>query len=423
MTANERRAAPVGAVEAPQPIRVLTLTTLFPSSLKPRHGIFVANRLRRMCDTGRIAATVIAAVPRFPFAYRDSAALPLAETVCGFEVRHPRYLHIPGAGMRMQPDSLARALLRELGRRGAAAADFDLVDAHYFYPDGVAAARVAEVLDLPLVISARGSDINLIGDIPSARRRMLHAAGRAQGLVAVSKALSTRMAALGMPIDRMHVLRNGVDTDLFSPSPQAAARSRLGLAGAGAWILAVGNLVAEKGFDLAIRAVASMPQAQLLIIGEGPLRAELQARARSLAPGRVEFRGSMPQSELRYAYAAADVLVLPSIREGWPNVLLECMACGTPVVAAAVGGVAEIVAQGAPGVTVAGREIAAWAGAIRAALDSPPTSEAVRRYASRFGWDEVVLRQCDLYEKIVREWRESARAVRRSGDFVSRTAG
>jgi glycosyltransferase involved in cell wall biosynthesis len=400
---SARRAAgpesDVNAGKAP-PVRLLTLTTLFPNAQRPRHGIFVANRLRRMLDSGRVDATVLAAVPWFPGAYRESARVAYAETVLGMPVRHPRYLHVPALGMRIQPDSLSRALLGDL-RASAGARAFDLVDAHYFYPDGVAAARVADALGLPLVISARGSDINLIGDMPFARRRMLGAASRAQALIAVSAALAAKMAALGMPAERIHVLRNGVDSSLFAPAPQPDARRRLALDERARWVLGVGNLVHEKGFELLVRAVAQMPHVRLLLVGEGPLRNALRALGAELAPGRVEFRDNMPQAELRFVYSACDVLALPSLREGWPNVVLEAMSCGTPVVAAPVGGVPEMLGGDAPGSMVREREPHAWAAALERVLRGAIDAAEVRRHAGRFGWDDVVTQQCSLYERIV----------------------
>jgi glycosyltransferase involved in cell wall biosynthesis len=382
-------------------IRLLTLTTLFPNRERPRHGIFVANRLRRLCDSGRVAATVVAALPWFPGAYRESAAVAERETVMGIDVVHPRYLNIPGIGMRIQPDSLARSILDELDRRQLSASRFDLVDAHYFYPDGVAAARVAEVLGLPLTISARGSDINLIGDIPFARKRMQDAARRAQALIAVSSALAQRMIALSMPDDRIHVLRNGVDCAMFAPFPRPDARRRVGLANDARWIAGVGNLVPEKGFDLLIRAAAMLDDARVLIVGEGPERGSLESLAHSIAPGRVEFRGSMSQQELRYVYAACDALALPSLREGWPNVLLEAIACGTPVAASAVGGIPEILRAGAPGLLVNERTADAWRIALHDLLTASMDAEGVRRYALAFGWDDIVARQIALYERVV----------------------
>ena len=382
------------------PVRLLTLTTLFPNSHQPRHGIFIANRLARMRDTGRIDATVVAALPWFPGAYRHAARIPRTETILGMPVRHPRYIHLPAIGMRMQPGSLARALLEDLRQSGRDASHFDVVDAHYFYPDGVAAARVAAVLAIPLVISARGSDINRIAEMSFARQRMLLAANGAAALIAVSGALAARMTALGMPAARIHVLRNGVAPEVFSPVSRVEARRRLGLVEDGRWVLGVGNLVPEKGFELLIRAVSEVARTRLLIVGDGPLRNSLRSVADAIAPNRVEFRDNMPQAELRFAYSACDVLGLPSLREGWPNVVLEAMSCGTPVVAAPVGGVPEILQREAPALLVAERSAGAWASALSAMFDAALPQEKVRAYGLRFGWDEVVDAQCALYESI-----------------------
>jgi glycosyltransferase involved in cell wall biosynthesis len=400
------------ATERARPIRLLTLTTLFPNSRQPRHGVFVANRLARMRDTGRVDATVVAAVPWFPGVYRDANRVPREETILGIPVRHPRYVHVPRVGMRLQPGSLARALLDELRHGRLDTSRFDVVDAHYFYPDGVAAARVAQVLRLPLVISARGSDINLIGDIAFARERMLRAANQAQALIAVSGALARSMRALGMPGEPIHVLRNGVDVEMFAPVDRADARRRLGIAREGRWVLGAGNQVPEKAFDVLIHAIAMIAGARLLLVGEGPERHALASLAARVAPGRVEFRDNMPQAELRYAYSACDVLGLPSLREGWPNVVLEAIACGTPVVAARVGGIPEILHDDAPARIVNERTPEAWAAALSAILDLRRDIETVRRYAFRFGWDEVVRAQCALYEAVAAAGRQRDRARR-----------
>jgi teichuronic acid biosynthesis glycosyltransferase TuaC len=384
----------------PPPVRLLTLTTLFPNSRQPRHGIFVANRLRMLCATGRVDATVIAALPRFPGHYRETTLVPRVESIAGLDVYHPRYFHWPGVGMRRQPDSLARALLAELRKPELVGQRFDVVDAHYFYPDGVAAELVAEALGLPLVISARGSDINLLADIPFARRGILRAAARAQAIVAVSEALKTKMVALGVAGERIRVLRNGVDMDMFTPVARSEARKRLQLEGSGPLVVAVGNLLPEKGLDLLIRAVGADASLRLLIVGEGYLRDSLRSLADRKAPGRVAFRDNMPQTDLCLVYSAGNALALPSLREGWPNVLLEAIACGTPVVASAVGGVAEIIQDGAPGVLVKERTIKAWSDGLTKVQHAFPAPERVRAYATAFGWAPVLAHQCALYESV-----------------------
>jgi glycosyltransferase involved in cell wall biosynthesis len=353
-----------------------------------------------MRNTGRVDPTVIAAIPWFPGAYRNLAQVPDADSVLDIPILHPRYFNVPRIGMRMQPWSLARAILATLYARNMGRDTFDVIDAHYFYPDGVAAATVARALDLPLVISARGSDVNVIGNIRFARDRMVAVAGRAKAIIAVSGALRNRMVELGMPATCMHVLRNGVDADIFFPEPHVQARRYLELTESDAWILAVGNLVAEKGFDLLIEAVSKMRDARVLIVGEGPLGGSLRRLAAERAPGRVVFRNNMPQAELRFAYSACDVLALPSLREGWPNVVLEALACGTPVVASGVGGVPEMLGAQAPGAVVSERRAETWASALDAMLEAGLDRGEVRRYALRFGWDEIVDQQCAVYERI-----------------------
>lgn len=402
-------ASSFAGAQGDRPIRLLTLTTLFPNACRPRHGIFVANRLARLRDTGRIEASVVAAVPWFPGVYRDE--VPRSEEMLGMHVRHPRYLHVPRLGMRIQPASLARTLIGEARRMDEEGKRFDVVDAHYFYPDGVAAAQVAQALGVPLVISGRGSDINVIADIPFARERILRAARQADAVISVSAALASRMVAVGIARERIQVLRNGVDMRMFFPEPRALARRGLGLDVGARLVLGVGNLVAEKGFDLLIRAVAKL-DAYLLLIGEGPAAPMLRALAAREAPDRVDFRANVPQSELRFAYSAADVFALPSMREGWPNVVLEAIACGTPVVASPAGGVPEILDSQAPGLLVEERDAEAWARALNTMLEARRDPEEVRRYAGRFGWDEVVSAQCALYERVVAANR--ARAARRA---------
>jgi glycosyltransferase involved in cell wall biosynthesis len=165
-------------------------------------------------------------------------------------------------------------------------------------------------------------------------------------------------------------------------------------------VAGVGNLVPEKGFDLLVRAAAHVPGLHVLLVGEGRSASSLEALADRLMPGRLHRRTSMPQAELPFVYSAADALALPSFREGWPNVLLESMACGTPVVAAHVGGVPEIVVQDAAGIVVAGREASEWSRAIADAIASRPQALHVRACAAQFGWEAVLDCQCNLYESI-----------------------
>lgn len=395
---RQGRRAPGGA----RPLRVLTVTTLYPSSVNPRHGIFVETRLRKLLEAAPVDVRVIAPVPWFPSSaeafgrYAQFAEIPQRENRHGIVVRHPRYFTIPKIAMRLQPLSLARAI--ELAAIGLAREGwrFDVIDAHYFYPDGVAAALVARRLARPVVVTARGSDINLIAKLPRPARVIRAAAAQAARVIAVSGALRDEMVKLGIDAGHIEVIRNGVDTGVFHPRDHAEARSALGF-GPGPVVASVGNLVPEKGHDLVLEAAARLGGVEVAIVGTGPEKTRLQALAttRGIA-GRTRFLDNMPQDRLAVVYAAADVLALGSTREGWPNVLLEAMACGTPVVATDVGGVAEIIGGEVCGARVKTRDPQDFAAALRAVIDRRLDRAALTAYAARFDWHSVAWRHYEV---------------------------
>lgn len=387
-------------------MKILTFSTLYPNGARPGLGVFVETRLRQLLESRRVEARVVAPVPWFPSAnarfgrYAAFARAPREETRYGIEVMHPRYLSVPGIGMSAAPYLLAagaRPLMQSMLRRGY---DFDIIDAHYFYPDGVAAAMLGKKLGKPVVITARGTDINLLPQYALPRRMILWAAKCAAALVTVSSALKTALMQLGVDAGKITVLRNGVDTRLFNPADRALQRARLGLSGT--VLLMVGNLVPLKEHALVLRALAEFPDACLLIIGEGGEERNLKTLAAALRiQDRVRFLGAMPQDQLPAFYAAADALVLASSREGWPNVLLEAMACGTPVVSTAVGGTPEIVAAPEAGVLMTGRSASAVVEALQRLLRNYPDRGLTRRYAERFSWDDTTRGQLALFDRIL----------------------
>lgn len=391
-------------------LRTLLFSTLYPSSVRPGHGIFVQTRLRELLATGAVDARVVAPVPWFFSThprfggYALHARTPRRETLDGVDVLHPRYPLPPKVGMTIAPLSLALAAVPAVRRLLAEGFDFDLIDAHYYYPDGVAAALLAGWFGKPFVVTARGSDLNLVARYWLPRRMMRWAARRAGASIGVSRALTDLIGAWGVCDDKLHVMRNGVDLERFRPQPEAEARARLGLGG-GPMLLSVGNLVPLKGHDLTIAAFARLlpehPDAQLVLVGGGPQRGQLEAQVRALGlQERVRFAGVVPNAELPAWYSAATLLVLASSREGWANVLLESMACGTPVVATRRGGSPEVVTSEAAGRLVDIRDVAHTADAIRALLHARPSRARVREHASRFGWQATSQAQIDLFSRI-----------------------
>lgn len=399
-------------------LRLLVFTTLFPNAAQPNHGIFVENRLRHLVASGAVEATVLAPTWWFPFAsdrfgaWGTYARVPRNENRHGLEVLHPRALTVPKLGMNTAPYALyrtARATLRRMVAEGFA---FDAIDAHYMYPDGVAALWLAQEFGAKLVITARGSDVTELPDYAVPRRLIGQAIAGADALISVSAGLKRRLVELGAPEAKVTVLRNGIDTRQFHPPPYAglgdreAARRRLGLTGP--TLISVGGLIPRKRHHLTIDALASLPGVTLLIAGAGPERARLAAQATARGVGeRVRLLGPVPHAELPSYYAAADAMVLASSREGWANVLLESMACGTPVVASDIAGNPEVVQERDAGLILRANTAEGIAEAVRDLFANPPDRAATRRYAERFSWDATTDGQLALFRRIT-GWDQAA---------------
>lgn len=403
-----------------KPVRVLLFSSLYPSAVRPIHGIFVETRLRELLKTGQVQAKVVAPVPWFPFKgerfgdYGRFAATPRFEHRNGLDVHHTRYLLPPKVGMNLAPYTMALgalATVRQLQRDGF---DFDLIDAHYYYPDGVAASLLARWLGKPLVITARGTDLNLIPQHAFPRKLILQAARYASASIGVCQALMDSLRELGGEPAKLHTLRNGVDLVRFVPESRTQARDKLGLPHTGLLLLSVGHLIERKGHFVAIGALPLLPaEVHLLIAGDGPDRAALQRQAQQLGVAeRVTFAGVVPQSELKWWYSAADALTLCSSREGWANVLLESMACGTPVLATNIWGTPEVVSTPDAGLLLRERTPVALAEAWTALMQHLPQRVATRRHAESFSWDSTTQGQLSLFRQIMAPVAAQAGVVR-----------
>jgi teichuronic acid biosynthesis glycosyltransferase TuaC len=364
-------------------LRVLSIATLFPNSARPGFGLFVARQAEALAARGDVEMVVVNPIPALPGFGGQSPV----EHSYGVDVHRPRFATIPRFGARWNPALIARAVL-PLARRLHAEKPFDVVDAQFFYPDGPAAARVAKALSLPLSIKARGSDIHYWGGQAFALRQMLAAAEQAGGLLAVSEALKRDMAALGMVADKIRVHYTGLDHQLFRPLPRQEARALLAdqVPPDGKLLVTVGNLIPLKGQHLVIEALASLPDMRLALAGRGPDEAALKTLAAKLGVAeRVHFLGSVKPHTMAGLLSAAEIMVLPSQREGLANAWIEALACGTPLVITDVGGAREVVRDDGAGKLVA-RSSAAIAGAVGELISHPPAQSEVAAHAARFSW-------------------------------------
>ena len=390
-------------------LRVLTFTDLYPNPVQPRHGIFVEHRLRNLVATGAVTATVVAPVPKlaaFLPAFgraRAPANLPTADLRHGIRVHYPRFPFLPRLTNWVNPISVALTSLPVIQRLRRDEGDFHLIDAHFFYPVGIAAVLLGIWLNKPVVITARGSDINLHTRFRMQRAWIRWAANRAAALVTVSTALRMALADIGVPLSRITVVQNGVDLEAFKVRDRAPLRARLG------WsrptLLAVGNLVPEKGHDLIIEALPLLTDVTLVIVGSGPEEQWLRRLARNYGvESRVTWVPYLSQNELAEYYCAADATVLASSREGMANVLLESLACGTRVIASDVGGNAEVVCDDRAGVLLHERSAAAIVEAYRKVRASDLDASMTRLFAERFGWSAPIATLRTLLESVARAY-------------------
>ncbi len=375
-------------------LRVLTLSTLFPDETRPTFGVFVERQTLGLAGLPGVEVEVVAPVglPPGPLArhprWRSLTTLPGTEMWKGLPLHRPRFTALPGLG-GLNPGAMVRALaplLGEIRQRFP----FDVIDAEFFFPDGPAATQLGDALGVPVSIKARGSDIHLWGRRRSTRGLVANAGRDAAGMLAVSAALREDMVALGLPGERIRVHYTGVDLARFRPAAdRAAAKAALGVSGP--LLLSVGALLPRKGHALVIEALARLPRGTLMIVGQGPERAALEAlaAARGLSD-RVRLLGPRPHEDLPALAAAADVGVLASVSEGLANAWVESLACGTPIVISDVGGARELVDRPAAGRLVA-RDPAAIAAAVAELLAFPPDPAAVRAAAERFTWDANAL--------------------------------
>lgn len=392
-------------------MKILTVTTLFPYANNPKHGVFIETRLRHLkLHFPDVEIKVIAPVPWFPLrqkmfgSYASYASAPLREERFGMEVYHPRFLVLPKVGMTLTPHTLASTIYRQAKQLIKQGFDFDIIDGHYFYPDGVAIARAAKQLGKPFTVTARGTDINLIPQYAKPKKDIQAVLHHSDHNMAVCEALRQEMINLGATPKSVTTLRNGVDLQLFSyadEQKQHSLRKQLNLPKDQTILLSVGHLIERKGHYLAIESLRQLPDVLLLIAGNGPDKKQLkQLVEKENLQSRVIFLGSLSQNELAAYYGAVNALVLASSREGWANVLLESMACGTPVVATSIWGTPEVVQSQAAGVLVE-RNPEAIAQGVNELLSTPPKRQDTRQYAEQFDWLSTSRGQYNIFASLI----------------------
>src|SRR5271165_5083027 len=381
-------------------MRILTFTSSFPTVTDPNFGIFIFQRTAHLARREGNAVEVVAPVPYAPKFLKPSiAAIPSTEVVGNLQVHHPRYPFVPKVSMPLHGLLMYAGCIgyvKSLHRQHR----FDCIDAHYVYPDGLAAVLIGRSLGIPVVVSARGTDIHTFTSFTTIRPQIRWTLRHATAVVAVSDSLARIMRDLEPLLKDVQIIGNGVDGQRFFREERLVARQQLGLNPNDRVLVSVAALKPVKGPDLLVRATSllkkSLAHCKVLFVGAGPELSALQQLAKELNCADIcQFVGAVPNEQLRTYFSAADVSCLTSRKEGWPNVVLESLACGTPVVATAVGEVPELLADPELGIIVDPTREAIQQG-LSQALGQKWSPETISAYAQCHTWENVATRVEDF---------------------------
>ena len=394
----------------PARLRVALVTSQFPTPSEPERGIFtlqMAIRMAAHCDL-----TVVCPLPWFPAvpifrsvrSWYRFAEVPYTRVQEGVRVIAPKYPLVPRLSERFHGRLMAARIRRVLTRL-MRTEGIDLINSHWLYPDSVAVHLATRSAPVPHIATGLGCDVNEFIDDPAIGPQILDMLAASQGITVVANSLRSRLITRGVAADRITTIPNGVNTSLFRLRDQQEVRRDLGLTDDSEYVLYVGRFGEEKAVGTLVEAMAAVVttrrRAELLLVGDGPLRRNLAKQARTLhIADRVRFIGQQDHRLVADWMAAADCFCLPSTREGCPNVVLEALACGLPVVASDVGGIPDMVSLNS-GVLVDPRSPAVLAAALGTALDRPWDRAAIARTVASQSWEGVAQAYLDTFQRVV----------------------
>ena len=380
-------------VHCPAKVKVLFISNLFPDASEPNRGLVNARLLRHLARLAEIR--VVAPRPALSGWWtQETSRSPLKEDAA-LSPRYPLVPYVPKFGSQVNDWLYAKRLQSILTavRKDYA---FDVILCSWLYPDAAAVARLADQFHFPYVAIAQGSDVHQYLDVTARRQRIVATVNRSSATVARSRELARLLSGAGADSGKIQVIYNGVETDVFNPGDKQAAREALGLSATAKLILYVGNLLHVKNPGLALESLAKLqaqnPQhdTRLIMIGAGPLAESLRQQAATLGlADQVSWTGAQPPAQVAQYLRAGDVLCLPSLNEGMPNVLLEAMATGRPVVATNVGGISEVLNRPALGRVVPSRDSASMAAALNDVLTTCLDENTIAQSGRAYSWAET----------------------------------
>lgn len=393
--------------------RLIVYSSLFPNSIQPNAGVFIRERMFRVADHYPIV--VVSPVPWFPFQNLLRLIKPGFRPQPGrfeeqqdIEIYYPRFFSIPGFLKNFDGFFMALGSLPTFYRIKRYH-PFNIIDAHFAYPDGYAATLLGKWLKVPVTITLRGTEVPL-SKMPGRKMRMVEALRNATRVFSVADSIKRHVVSLGAESAKITVVGNGVDTGKFFPVDRVKVRQELGIPAEAEVLVSVGGLVDRKGYHRVIEVlpdlVKEFPELIFLIVGgacaEGNNRQFLEEKTKELGlEEHVRFLGALPSEQLKKPLSAADVFVLATANEGWANVFLEAMACGLPVVTTDVGGNREVVCDEKLGIIVPFGEPQKLRDAIRTSLIKRWDKNEILNYALENTWDTRVETLTKAFSELV----------------------
>lgn len=371
-------------------MKIPIVTNLFPSPLEVTRGTFNFQQFKYLNRLAEVHVFVLV-----PFSKWLTNRKQLRKTthydglrvnyVCQWYV--PRYLrHLNGLLCYWSLNGPMRKILSD--------PDVEFIYSTWCYPDGWASGKLARKNKLRHYLKVHGSDINIIANLPGLTSKTKESLLNTEKIFSVSNDLKSKIEHLGIPSNKIFTLYNGISRDVFTLKDKKECRKQLKLSESAKLILYIGNLKVSKGAALLINAFSRIQTTgadfQLLLIGDGPDRELLYSLVEQLhLKDKITFMGAIEHSDISTWIGGSDIVCLPSFNEGVPNIILESLACGRPVVATNVGGIPEVV-PGSGGILVPPGDEEALAQAILEAFGNEWVPEKICDDAPIYSWEENV---------------------------------
>lgn len=396
-------------------MKILSISLTFPSSADPSRGVFVKERLHALSMIPGVDLRVVSPTPWFPPIkwfpkWYNWSQYPRKESIATLPVERPRYVLPPKVGGYAHPQLIDLAVKKKLDRIRDEW-KFDVIDAHWAYPAGAWAAKLGRRYGVPVIITGRGEDMVKFPSLPIVGNKIRWALKNSSRCIGVSREISELMKRNGAEASTVHTIPNGIDGNKFFLKDQLSCRTACSLPAERRILLSVGDRLELKGFHLIVDAIAIMrekiPDILYVIVG-GPGRfgrdftPQIQSRIDEQGlSDHVRLAGPQPHQELVNWYNSADLYVMMSSREGSPNVLLESLACGTPAVGTAVGGIKDELSNETFGRLIGERSAESAAAAILSELAEPRSRSSIAEAMKERTWEATAAQVHRLLKQVL----------------------